>query len=180
MVIELENEVWKDISGFEGEYQVSSYGRIKLLAREGRRVSQDKILTPRVMASGKRIIGLRHIKDRKISNLSVSAIVAKAFIDNPNGYRFVIHKDGDASNDHVSNLEYASTRRVLGKAVSRKCGTPVKCVDTGHVYPSIFEACHDIHVAAKTLVTAIEQSTDIHGKMYVYADRSEVDYDVWY
>ena len=49
-------------------------------------------------------------KEHKRSNLLVHRLVAKAFLDNPNGYKYVNHKDLNTKNNRLENIEYCSTR----------------------------------------------------------------------
>ena len=72
------DEIWKDVIGYEGLYQVSNLGRVKAFAKKG--LSQDKILSC-ANSNGYRMIYLR--KNGKRSYHSVHRLVAKAFIPNP-------------------------------------------------------------------------------------------------
>ncbi len=95
----MEQEIWKDIPGYEGLYQVSSFGRIKSLW-----YWSSKILKP---WSGKvgRYMYIVLCKDYK-STFSVHRLVAQAFlwlnIDDKTIY--VCHKDDNTSNNRVDNL----------------------------------------------------------------------------
>ncbi len=54
----MENEIWKDIPGFEGLYQVSNLSRIKSVARikgfgaKGNRMAEERILNPKLFMHG--------------------------------------------------------------------------------------------------------------------------------
>lgn len=91
------NEVWKDIAGYEGLYQVSNLGRVK---RDGR------IKTLSVDRGGYLYVWLS--KHSKMKCLKVHRLVADAFIENPNGKRTVNHIDGNKKNNQVDNLEWAT------------------------------------------------------------------------
>lgn len=103
-------EVWKDIHGYEGIYQVSNTGKVKKLYREwfgrngGLRTSEERIFTPHYSK-----FGYNHhclIKAGKTKDVRVCRLVALAFIPNPENKPFVNHKDGNKANDHVDNLEW--------------------------------------------------------------------------
>lgn len=97
-------EVWKDIDGFSGLYQVSNKGRVKGM----KAIAQHKngrILTPSV-ANGYEYVQL--FRDGKAKNFRVHRIVAKAFIENEKGKPEVNHIDGNKRNNAVYNLELAT------------------------------------------------------------------------
>lgn len=91
-------EVWKDIEGYEGLYQVSNLGNVKSLNYQG--VSREKILKPFINSDGYKRVML--YKNKTIKRLSVHRLVAQAFIENPNNYSCVNHKDENNQNNVVS------------------------------------------------------------------------------
>lgn len=99
-------EVWKDISGYEGIYQISNYGRIKSLSRFdtiGRRI-QGKMLKVQTNADGYFKITLCHKSDKK--TFLVHRLVALHFIPNPFKLPEVNHKDVNVANNYAENLEW--------------------------------------------------------------------------
>ena len=107
-------EIWKDIKDYDGLYQVSNTGKIKSLERwidrkcKGKRWQEEKILKPLVNKHGYLHVGLH--KNGKIKNYLVHRLVAEAFIQNPNNYPQVNHKDENPSNNFVNNLEYCDAK----------------------------------------------------------------------
>lgn len=103
-------EIWKDISGYEGLYQVSNLGRVKSLARYrsttiGKdRWYKEKILNNNSFSNGYLFVDLRPRKEK--SCFLVHRLVAKEFIPNPSNKKTVNHKDGNRTNNNVSNLEW--------------------------------------------------------------------------
>ena len=94
-------EIWKDIKGYEGSYQCSTYGRIRSLDRyvqehTGKeQFRHGQIIIPRMNPSnGYYQFGLN--KDGKRKIVYVHIIVANTFIDNPDpqNLKYVNHKDG--------------------------------------------------------------------------------------
>ena len=94
-------ETWKEISGYEGLYEVSDLGRVKSL-KHGR----EKILKPIKHTNGYLHVNLH--KDGKVKSTLVHRLVAKAFIQNPNNLKTVNHKDEVKTNNVASNLEWMS------------------------------------------------------------------------
>lgn len=96
-------EIWKDIKGYEGRYQVSNLGRVRSIdAQVGARFFIGRILVPIKDGTGYMCVNL----SRKL--FKVHRLVAIAFLANPNNYRCVNHKDEDKTNNRVSNLEWCS------------------------------------------------------------------------
>lgn len=97
-------EIWRDIEGFEGLYQVSNKGRVKSLARY--HVRNDRIMKTSYDKDGYKRVCLRN-NGIKIYKL-IHRLVAKAFIPNPNNYPVINHKDENHSNNKVENLEWCT------------------------------------------------------------------------
>ena len=95
------NEIWKDIKGYEGMYQVSSEGRVKSL-----KFGKEKIMKNNKSEDGYLYANL--YKDRKMKNFKVHRLVAQAFIDNPDNLLEINHIDEDKANNRVDNLEWCS------------------------------------------------------------------------
>lgn len=97
-------EVWKDIEGYEGKYQVSNLGNVRSFTRWGK----GKNLKP--SASGNpgpykhvQLVG----KGRgDVRSCNIHRLVAKAFVENPEGYPEINHKDGNTLNNVADNLEW--------------------------------------------------------------------------
>jgi hypothetical protein len=102
-------EIWKDIQGFEGKYQVSSLGNVMSSPREqSNRYStywrKGSLKKPHRNQAKNLVVDL--FKDNKYSRYQVKTLVAQHFIDNPNNYRCVQNIDGDKTNCRVENLRW--------------------------------------------------------------------------
>lgn len=108
---ELKNEIWKDIIGYEGLYQISNLGRVKSLEKtinmiDGRKRHQkEKILSPVISKYGYYVITLWNNKSKQCK---VHRLVMTAFILNPDNLPQVNHIDENKLNNRVSNLEWVT------------------------------------------------------------------------
>lgn len=163
-------EIWKDIQGYEGRYQVSNLGRVKSLNR--------KRWNGYTFANLKgKILKLRHHKDkdylsvilydghRNGKTIETQRLVAQAFIPNPNNLPCVNHKDENPQNNKALNLEWCDyhynnnygnhnlklslTRqkkkyKIIAIRNGKKASKKVKQLDLNgkllHIYPSQTEA----------------------------------------
>lgn len=96
-------EIWKDIKGYEGRYQVSNLGRVKSLPRRGT-ICGERLLVSHKTADGYLLVNL--CKDGKGKNYRVHRLVAEAFIPNPYGLPQVNHLNEDKKSNVVTNLEW--------------------------------------------------------------------------
>ena len=97
-------EVWKDVDGFEGVYQISNLGRLKSF----RDKTDGKILSNKNKKGDYFSVILR--KGDKVKSTRIHRLVAEAFIPNPDNLHQVHHKDGNKQNNCVDNLEWVSER----------------------------------------------------------------------
>ena len=95
-------ETWKDITGYEGLYQVSDFGDVRSL--NYRHTGQVRVLKQRIYKGG--YLQVHLCKDGKKKLHLVHRLVATAFIENPDNLPCINHKDEDKTNNIVSNLEY--------------------------------------------------------------------------
>lgn len=108
---DLLKEEWRDIPCFEGFYQVSNLGRIKILEKRVRignntRIIKERIANPYIRKNG--YIKITLYKPSCTKNFFVHRLVAIAFIDNPNNYPIINHKDENPSNNRMENLEWCT------------------------------------------------------------------------
>lgn len=105
-------EIWKDIKGFEGYYQVSNLGRVKSLDRtityvNGKVVNlKGKIISTFKMLNGYLTVNLR--KNNKLYKKYIHRLVASAFIKNEYNYPCINHKDETRDNNVAENLEWCT------------------------------------------------------------------------
>jgi len=109
-------EVWKDIDGYEGFYEISNYGRVKSLPKwMGSYFSKEKILTPKIDKNNYEYYGLVKPTEKR-KYLRTNRMVAKAFIENHNNLPQVNHKDGNKRNNYYENLEWSTPKENIDHA----------------------------------------------------------------
>lgn len=120
----INKEVWKDVKGYEGYYQVSNFGRVKSVPRiityvDGRVWNYNgKMLSTRLNRDGYPCLGL--VKDTEQKHVRVHRLVAEAFIDNPHEYLEVNHIDEDKANNHYTNLEWCTRKYNMNHGTGMK------------------------------------------------------------
>ena len=133
-------EIWKDIVGYEGLYQISNYGRIKSLKRELKQFDgtgysihpyKERILSQTQHKQGYLMVGL--CKNCKSHLYQVHRLVGKAFIPNPNNLPEINHKFGNKSDNRVKSLEWCT--RLHNQREAEKLGlihSPMRIAGEGH------------------------------------------------
>lgn len=95
-------EIWKDIKGYEGLYQISNMGRVKRFKRK-----EEKNLNPCKDKRGYLRIDLYKKGNRK--NITIHRLVAIHFIPNPENKPEVNHKHGIKTDNRATELEWVTT-----------------------------------------------------------------------
>lgn len=121
-LVELEaqedKEIWKDIEGYEGLYQVSNLGRVRSLGRKFPRKNNTigfrKPKIKKLCETSKRKTKQGYLCTRLLDKNNnskceyVHILVANAFIPNPQNKPTVNHKDGNKHNNYIENLEWST------------------------------------------------------------------------
>ena len=95
----MEKEIFKDIEGYEGIYQVSNFGKIRKI-----KLGKERILRPCKDSRGYSVVSLFKNKTRKMHKMH--RLIAIAFIPNPANKPQINHKDGNKLNNNLDNLEW--------------------------------------------------------------------------
>ena len=105
-------EIWKDIKGYEGLYQVSDLGRVKSLKRYKKNHTKLQLIEGKIMSIHKQYgkkdneyLSIVLYKNNIAKNKFIHRLVAEAFLDNYDENLQVNHKDGNKLNNNVENLE---------------------------------------------------------------------------
>ena len=121
-------EIWKDIQGYEGLYQVSTLGRvrsmdIKVECYPTERKPYTQIRKGRILKTfygANKHLTVHLYKDGEDKYKQVHRLVAVTFLENPMNYECIEFIDGDKRNIKVENLEWVSRSSVLLKAHEKR------------------------------------------------------------
>ena len=98
-----ENEVWRDIEGYEGMYQVSDKGRVRSL-----KFGKERILKPGRLKNDYLYVNL--CKNGEAKKYYIHRLVAQAFLPNPDNLSQINHRDEIKTNNCVENLEWCDSK----------------------------------------------------------------------
>lgn len=144
-------EIWKEVPGYDGKYEVSNLGRVKSF--NSHPYTGPKIMVNSVMRNGYARVELS--KNKSSKTFLVHRLIATVFIPNPDNKRTVNHINGNKLDNRVENLEWATDkenrnhylRKIAGEPYQLKSGRDKKCmykkvvcIETGEVFESIASA----------------------------------------
>lgn len=157
---------WKPVQGYENLYEVSEFGDIRSLCG---RYGKNRLLKQGVGSKGYFLVTLCDKGKQKTVN--VHRLVATAFIPNPESLPCVNHKDENKKNNHVSNLEWCSyyQNNIYGQRLTKsalKCSKPVRCVETGIIYPSSCQAMRDTGIRQSGITSCCLGKRKTAGKLH--------------
>lgn len=174
-------EIWKDIQGYEGMYQVSSHGRVRSLDRivvrpngNGDYFAKGKIIYVVLTKWGYNEVHLH--KDNKTKIYKVHRLVAQAFIENPNNLPCVNHIDENKTNNNVSNLEWCTykynnnygTKKNRQGEKNKNENNPnshkILCVNTGEIFGCIKFAAEKYNISRQTISHCLNGRQKTAGK----------------
>lgn len=112
------DEEWKKVPGFEEEYEISNYGRLKSI-KQG---------FPKIIKGYREKNGYIHVvltktknyKEIKRRSTRIHRLVAESFIPNPNNYQEINHIDMVKTNNIISNLEWCDRKYNIKEAIKYK------------------------------------------------------------
>ena len=140
-------EIWKDIKGYEGLYQVSNLGRVYGL-------TAHKLVKPHLNNKGYLKVDL--YKSGKGRRFFVHRLVAETYIPNPNNYPQVNHKDESKLNNCANNLEFCDGKYNINygtghERTTEKVRKAVFCIEMNRSFNSITEASEETGICIQSI-----------------------------
>ena len=172
-------EIWRDIKGYEGLYQVSNTGKVKSLERTvWNNRGYYKTVPEKILEgydNGYGYLRVELCKDGKGKWYRINRLVAQAFLENPNSLPEVNHKDEIKTNNRVDNLEWCTKQYNVeysqGKAVigiNKVSGLILE-------FPSTREASRQTKINQGNISSCCQGKRKSAGGFYWhYADSEEV------
>lgn len=153
------DELWKDIKGYEGLYQASNFGNIRLL-------NNNKHLKQGILSKGYLRVTLS-----KKSFLS-HRIIATTFIPNPDNKKCVNHIDGNKLNNNVNNLEWCTHSENMQHAWDNGLHSKnhlfksVYCIDTKETFDSAIFAARKYNTYSTHITACCKGRRETAGKKH--------------
>lgn len=182
-----ESEIWKDMNEFPDCYEVSNFGRVRSKDREIHYLNHG---TPCIMHKKGQLLKISLDSDGypridisvngKGYGFNVHRLVAQSFIPNPTNKPTVNHIDGIKTNNHVSNLEWATYQEQSDHAIATGLRTAqtyvnagqvtrqqrsirVKCIETEQEFFSMIDAERDLGLWRGSVSESINHGKSVHG-----------------
>lgn len=155
-------EIWKPIKDYEGLYQVSNLGNVRSLNRK----IKNRNLKEKIKKFDKTKFGYLRVElnnNGKKKKYLVHRLVAQTFLDNPNNYPCINHKDENKNNNIVSNLEWCDyLYNNLYNNKHKKSWVKVKQLDKNNNIINIFVSITE--ASKKTNIIQCEISNCLHNR----------------
>lgn len=151
--------IWRPIPIPEiaDKYEISNMGEVRTIATGCYRKT--------IWSDAARNVHVSFMIKGKTRTFTLGSLVANAFLPKQYGADCVIHRDGNLKNNCVTNLARVPKREVYAYPMSRAAAAggraerPVKCMETGELYPSITEAARKRQVSYQTILCSCRRST---------------------
>ena len=176
-------EIWKDIEGYEGYYQVSNMGNVKSLNYN--RTGKEGILKLGKDSKGYLFVVL--CKENTKKPCRIHRLVATAFCENPHGYKEVNHISEDKTDNRAENLEwvsheYNSNYGTRNKRIAEKLSKPIYGINkvNGLIveFKSSHEAGRTLGIAQQNINACCKGKYKSAGGFYwFFAESEEVDHE---
>jgi hypothetical protein len=155
-------EIYKDVVGYEGIYQVSNLGNVK-------RINKKNLSYLKPLPNGKGYHQVALCVNCKRKIYLIHRLVAQAFIDNPNNYEQVNHINGIKTNNNLENLEWCNNSQNILHAINNglivhkkgddnKLSKKIIDTQTGEIYHSTLSLSIKLGVNKKTLQNCLNNN----------------------
>lgn len=119
----MQEEIWKDIKGYEGLYQISNFGRVKSLERLTKRNGRNYLIKEKLLSlhpdkDGYMLVNLNNLS--KSYPYKVHRLVCEAFIANPENKPCVDHINTIKDDNRVENLRWCTHKENCNNPISHQ------------------------------------------------------------
>ena len=153
-------EIWKPVKDYENLYEVSNLGRVKSIGTYN--TCKRGILNPMTNPDGYYHVVLYDNGRRK--DVGIHRLVAIAFIPNPNGYKYVNHKDENVKNNCVENLEWCTNSYNLLYSKGKKVAQYSKEKELIEIFNGIAEASRKCNIPTSNISKCCKGKRQSAGK----------------
>lgn len=170
-------ENWKDIKGYEGLYQISDKGIVKgvdrVLVYNAEKTKQWKGKVIKTIIDGLGYCRVSLCKNGKVKTHKIHRLVAESFL---NGEGHINHKDGNKLNNHVSNLEFCTSKENNYHAFTtglrpKKYLRTIICNETQELFTCQADVARKIQLSSVMVSTHLKGNTPhIKGLTYKYIE----------
>lgn len=168
-------EIWKDIKGYEGKYQVSNTGKVKSLNYNN--TGKEKELKYNIQWTG--LASVKLSKNNKGKDFMVARLVAEYFIPNPKNKPQVMHISKNILDNSVDNLMWAYIPEIkfnMYKRGSRKIGIPSdnKISYKGKRYKNLSALARDYNISPKNFDKRLRYGWTLEEALEIPQEREEL------
>ena len=172
--MESQMEIWKEIYNYDVLYEVSNLGRVRTRYDKYKGYTEDYRYL-KAIDNGNGYLRFNWRLNGRQRTVYLHQLVAQAFIENPNKYNEINHKDENKYNNKMENLEWCEhiyncrygTRNQRAKI---KKQIPVKCVEANLNFSSIKEAAEWANVCITAISNCLNgRSKSCRGYTWRYA-----------
>lgn len=168
----MRSEIWKDINGYKGFYQISNLGRVFS-------IRSSKIMKTHKNSGGYPIV-VFSVKGKRTRQL-VHRLVANEFVENKNPQRFKIvnHIDEDKTNPRYDNLEWCDKSHNMYHSMYRmkfKLNSPVIQLDLNGNFVKEYINVGSTPFYSKELISACFEEKEYKGYLWKYKNELKRPY----
>ena len=164
------NEIWKDIKGYEGLYQVSNMGRVKSLERinekNGNQLLKERILKINVNKNRNNYCQVRLSKNRKTKTHKLHRLVLSTFNPIKNMENLQVgHQDGNPQNNTLENLYWCTPKENMNNPITiqrlKNVGVKIKIVidNVEYIFNTISQASKELNLNRGTIYNALKNKS---------------------
>ena len=174
--VNVDNEIWKPVAGYEGLYEVSNLGRVKSLLH-----NNEWILRP--IDNGHGYLRVALSKNGNVKRYRIHRLVARAFVpnDDPENKTHVNHRNELKADNRASNLEwcnqhYNNNYGTRNKRISKQRSKPIKQIDVAgnviRIWESTVTAAKHLNHSSNTICNCLHgRLRTAFGFRWEYADK---------